>query len=73
MPFYVRLGPRGLIFRLGTFWIGLVGSAVYRRASRRRSRPTPHPRSAPAGLARFGFVGDNSSNTSPLDDRSDPT
>lgn len=38
MPFYVRLGPRGLLFRAGTFLIGIVGSAVYWRASRRRGR-----------------------------------
>jgi len=38
MSFYVRLGPRGILFRLGTLVIGVVGSAVYWRASRRRSR-----------------------------------
>lgn len=43
MPFYVRLGPRGLFFRAGTFLIGIFGSAVYWRASRRRGRiPRPH-------------------------------
>jgi hypothetical protein len=41
MPFYVKLGPRGAIFRIGTFLIGIIGSAVYWRASRRRGR-IPH-------------------------------
>jgi hypothetical protein len=36
VPFYVPLGPRGLIFRLGTFVIGIWGGVVYRMASRRR-------------------------------------
>lgn len=44
MAFYVKLGPRGLIFRLGTWWIGVVGGIVYWRACRRRvQRPHPHP------------------------------
>ena len=38
MPFYVRLGPRGILFRLGTLLIGVIGSAVYSRAKRRRGR-----------------------------------
>ena len=38
MPFYVRLGSRGILFRLGTLLIGVIGSAVYRRAERRRGR-----------------------------------
>lgn len=38
MPFYVRLGHRGFFFRAGTFLIGIFGSAVYWRASRRRGR-----------------------------------
>lgn len=36
MAFYVPLGPRGLVFRLGTVLIGAIGSYVYWRASRRR-------------------------------------
>jgi hypothetical protein len=36
MPFYVKLGPRGLLFRAGTILIGVLGSWVYWRASRRR-------------------------------------
>ncbi len=41
MPFYVPLGPRGLLFRVGTLLIGVFGSAVYWRASRKRGR-IPH-------------------------------
>ena len=37
MPFYVPLGPRGILMRLGTLFIGLVGAWVYWRASRRRA------------------------------------
>ena len=36
MAFYVPLGPRGLIFRLGTFVIGIWGGLVYRLAYHRR-------------------------------------
>ena len=50
MAFYVPLGPRGLLFRLGTLLIGLIGSTVYGRGHRRRRRaalpttPTAGPR-----------------------------
>ncbi len=46
MAFYVKLGPRGLVFRLGTTLIGVIGSVVYWRACRRRgmiSRMAPIP------------------------------
>ena len=36
MAFYVKLGPRGFVFRFGTILIGILGSCVYWRASRRR-------------------------------------
>lgn len=36
MAFYVPLGPRGGVFRLGTFLIGIMGGMVYRKAYRRR-------------------------------------
>ncbi len=51
MAYYVPLGPRGLIIRLGTFVIGLWGSVVYRLACRRRDwlPPTPHPVTLPVG------------------------
>ena len=36
MAFYVKLGPRGVIFRAGTVLIGVLGAVVYWRACRRR-------------------------------------
>jgi hypothetical protein len=45
VAFYVPLGPRGLLFRLGTFVIGIWGGLVYRLASRRRSIMMPCPAS----------------------------
>ncbi len=41
MAFYVPLGPRGLLLRIGTFVIGIVGGVVYRVASRRRALAGP--------------------------------
>lgn len=44
MAFYVPLGPRGVIFRIGTMLVGVLGGLVYWRASRRRallSAPIP--------------------------------
>jgi hypothetical protein len=38
VPFYVRLGPRGILFRIGTILVGFFGSAVYWRASRKRGK-----------------------------------
>lgn len=43
MAFYVPLGPRGLVLRIGTFLIGLTGGLVYRSASRRRALAGPIP------------------------------
>lgn len=37
MEFYVPLGPRGFLLRLGTFLIGVFGGVVYRQAARRRA------------------------------------
>lgn len=37
MAFYVPLGPRGILFVLGTFVIGIWGGLVYRLAAARRS------------------------------------
>lgn len=37
MAFYVPLGPRGLLFRVGTMIVGVSGGLVYWWASRRRS------------------------------------
>ncbi|GIW88818.1 MAG: hypothetical protein KatS3mg108_3142 [Isosphaeraceae bacterium] len=39
MPFYVPVGPRGLIFRLGSALYTVVGSFAYWRACRRRGLP----------------------------------
>lgn len=41
MAFYVPVGPRGLIFRLGTALIGVMGSITYWRACRRRPEHLP--------------------------------
>ena len=43
MAFYVPLGPRGIIFRLGTFVIGIWGGLVYRLAYRRRAFIVTNP------------------------------
>ena len=45
MAFYVKLGPRGILFRIGTMIIGVAGALVYSRAYRKRTlRPIPpHP------------------------------
>jgi hypothetical protein len=37
VAFYVPLGPRGLLFRIGTGLIAILGSWVYWRASRSRT------------------------------------
>jgi hypothetical protein len=37
MAFYVPLGPRGVLLRVGTFLIGIMGGMVYRVASSRRA------------------------------------
>lgn len=37
MPFYVPVGPRGFLFRIGTVLTGTMGAWVYWRASRRRA------------------------------------
>lgn len=37
MAFYVPLGPRGVLLRIGTFLIGVLGGMVYRVASHRRA------------------------------------
>jgi len=52
VAFYVPLGPRGLLFRLGTFVIGIWGGQVYRLAYRRRAIMLPCPAPFPSrGLA----------------------
>lgn len=37
MPFYVSVGPRGVLFRIGTLLTGILGAWVYWRACRRRA------------------------------------
>ncbi len=37
MAYYVPLGPRGVLLRIGTFLIGIMGGMVYRIASSRRA------------------------------------
>ena len=37
MAYYVPLGPRGILLRIGTRLIGILGGLVYWRASRRRA------------------------------------
>ena len=42
MPFYVAVGPRGILFRVGTFLTATLGSITYWHACRRRARgPSP--------------------------------
>ncbi|WP_337173961.1 hypothetical protein [Paludisphaera sp.] len=43
MAFYVPLGPRGGVFRLGTFLIGIMGGMAYRKAYRRRESAFSDP------------------------------
>ena len=64
MAFYVPLGPRGLIFRLGTFVIGIWGGLVYRLAYHRRVIMVNSPRPILAG--RYGIHA-----YTPLEDASD--
>jgi hypothetical protein len=36
MPFYISVGPRGILFRIGMMMTGAMGSASYWRACRNR-------------------------------------
>ena len=60
MAFYVPLGPRGLLFRLGTLVIGIWGGLVYRLAYRRRtiviSNPEPFPTGLLLGVHAYGSI-----------------
>jgi hypothetical protein len=57
VAFYVPLGPRGLVFRLGTFVIGIWGGLVYRLAYRRRAIVLGNPGSFPSiGLGAGVYV-----------------
>ncbi len=43
MAFYVPLGPRGVLLRIGTFVIGIWGGLVYGWACRHRTMSVPNP------------------------------
>jgi hypothetical protein len=43
VEFYIPLGGRGYLFRIGTFVIGVVGGLTYEIARRRRHRPHVNP------------------------------
>lgn len=44
MAFYVSVGPRGVLFRVGMILTGILGALAYRRAFRRRAlRTIPLP------------------------------
>jgi hypothetical protein len=48
VAFYVPLGPRGLLFRIGTFVIGICGGVVYRLACSQREIIVTSVRSFPS-------------------------
>jgi hypothetical protein len=52
MAYYVPLGPRGILMRLGSLVLAVAGGLVYWRSSRRRSGiPAPltvYPRASDA-------------------------
>jgi hypothetical protein len=43
VEFYVPLGARGFLLRLGTLLTGVFGGVVYRQAARRRQLLPPNP------------------------------
>ena len=47
VEFYVPLGPRGFLLRIGTFLIGVFGGLVYRQAARRRALLPANPPADP--------------------------
>jgi hypothetical protein len=49
VPYYVPLGPRGLLIRAGTFLLGLWGGVIYEVLLRRRGL-LPPPVSSPLVL-----------------------
>ena len=52
MPFYVPVGPRGILFQFGMIWTGVMGSLTYWWTNHRRP-VIPVPRSLPQ--ARTGW------------------
>ncbi len=51
MAYYVPLGPRGVILRIGTCLIGILGGLVYRIAASRRRLAGPVARPLTMPLA----------------------
>ena len=49
MPFYVPVGPRGILFRLGMIWTGVMGSLTYWWTNH-RGPVIPVPRSLPHAI-----------------------
>ncbi len=43
MVYYVQLGPRGGVLRIGTFLIGIMGGLAYHRTYRRRDAAFSNP------------------------------
>ena len=41
MPFYVPVGPRGVIFRIGSLIINVLGSITYWRSALKRQHLVP--------------------------------
>lgn len=52
MPFYVPVGPRGLLFRFGTILTGVLGALCCWRADRRRALATIRVADPPAERTR---------------------
>jgi hypothetical protein len=50
VPYYVPLGPRGLLIRAGTFLLGVWGGVIY-EVCRRRRGILPPPAASPLVLA----------------------
>jgi hypothetical protein len=48
MRFYIPVGPRGIVFRIGMVTTGVMGSLSYWQASRSRRSATPTEPSPPA-------------------------
>ncbi len=54
MPFYVPVGPRGILFQFGMIWTGMMGSLTYWWTNRRRPVilvPQFLPQAVPGGQA----------------------
>jgi hypothetical protein len=59
MRFYVSVGPRGLLYRVGMISTAMIGSLSYWWADRRRpahAEPPGSPESSPVGRAPDGSI-----------------